>query len=105
NHDHARNAATSPHVVGAGKTDNVRRGSMINRFLISAAAIALIAGAPAVYTQGNMNRDGGAATQQSAPTGNAGGAATEKTEKNAPGGMKSTQSEQKSPGAAKGQRA
>ena len=78
---------------------------MINRFLISAAAIALIAGAPAVYAQGNMNREGGAATQQSAPTGNAGGAATEKTEKNAPGGMKSTQSEQKSPGAAKGQRA
>jgi Protein of unknown function (DUF1236) len=74
---------------------------MINRFLISAAAVALIASAPTVYAQG-ANREGGAATQQTAPSGNAGGAATEK---NAPGGMKSTQSEQKSPGAAKGQRA
>jgi hypothetical protein len=77
---------------------------MMNRFLISAAAVALIAGAPAVYAQGNMNREGGAATQQSAPAGNAGGAATEKNAQS-PGGMKSTQSEQKSPGAAKGQRA
>jgi hypothetical protein len=76
---------------------------MINRFLISAAAVALIAGAPAAYAQGNMNREGGgAAVQQTAPSGNAGGAASEK---NAPGGMKSTQSEQKAPGAAKGQRA
>jgi Protein of unknown function (DUF1236) len=77
---------------------------MMNRFLISAAAVALIAGAPAVYAQGNTNREGGAATQQSAPTGNTGGAATEKNAQS-PGGMKSTQSEQKSPGAAKGQRA
>jgi hypothetical protein len=78
---------------------------MINRFLISAAAVALIAGAPTVYAQGNMNREGGAAMQQGTPSGNAGGAAGATTEKNAPGGMKSTQSEQKSPGAAKGQRA
>ena len=66
---------------------------MINRFLISAAAVALIAGAPAVYAQGTMNQ-GGAATQQSAPTGSAGGGAGATTEKSAPGGMKSTQSEQ-----------
>jgi hypothetical protein len=79
---------------------------MINRFLISAAAVALIAGAPAVYAQGNT-KEGGAAMQQSTPSGNAGGAAGAATEKNAqsPGGMKSTQSEQKSPGATKGQRA
>jgi uncharacterized protein DUF1236 len=76
---------------------------MINRFLISAAAVALIAGAPAANAQGNTNREGGAAMQQSTPSGNAGGGAG--AEKNAPGGMKSTQSEQKSPGAAKGQRA
>ena len=78
---------------------------MMNRFLISAAAVALIAGAPAVYAQGNTNREGGAATQQSAPTGagSSGGAAAEKNQPS--GGMKSTQSEQKSPGAAKGQRA
>jgi hypothetical protein len=75
---------------------------MINRFLISAATVALIAGAPAAYAQGNNREGGGAAMQQNAPTGNAGGGATEK---NAPGGMKSTQSEQKAPGAAKGQRA
>ena len=78
---------------------------MMNRFLISAAAVALIAGAPAVYAQGNTNREGGAATPQSAPTGagSSGGAAAEKNQPS--GGMKSTQSEQKSPGAAKGQRA
>ena len=78
---------------------------MMNRFLISAAAVALIAGAPAVYAQGNTNREGGAAVQQSAPTGagSSGGAAAEKNQPS--GGMKSTQSEQKSPGAAKGQRA
>jgi hypothetical protein len=77
---------------------------MINRFLISAATVALIAGAPAVYAQDNMK--GGAAMQQSTPSaGGTAGAAAEKTEKTAPGGMKSTQSEQKSPGATKGQRA
>jgi hypothetical protein len=78
---------------------------MMNRFLISAAAIALIAGASSANAQGNMNREGGAAVQQSAPSGagSTGGAA----EKSTPpaGGMKSTESEQKSPGAAKGQRA
>jgi Protein of unknown function (DUF1236) len=81
---------------------------MINRFLISAAAVALIAGAPVANAQGNMNREGGgAAMQQSTPSGNAGAGAGAATEKNAqsPGGMKSTQSEQKSPGATKGQRA
>jgi Protein of unknown function (DUF1236) len=81
---------------------------MTNRFLISVAALALIAGAPAAMAQGNMNREGGAATQQSTPSGSAGGAATEKNAQPS-GGMKSTQSEpkadQKSPGAAKGQRA
>lgn len=76
---------------------------MTNRFLISATALALIAGAPAAMAQDNMNRQGGAATQQSTPSG-AGGAAAEKNAQ-PPGGMKSTQSEQKSPGAAKGQRA
>jgi hypothetical protein len=78
---------------------------MTNRFLISVAALALIVGAPAAMAQGNMNREGGAATQ-SAPTatGSSGTAATEKSAQ-PPGGMKSTQSEQKSPGAAKGQRA
>jgi Protein of unknown function (DUF1236) len=76
---------------------------MTNRFLISATALALIAGAPAAMAQDNTIRQGGAATQQSPPSG-AGGAAAEKNAQ-PPGGMKSTQSEQKSPGVAKGQRA
>jgi hypothetical protein len=77
---------------------------MTNRFMISVAALALIAGAPAAMAQDNMNRQGGAAVQQNTPSGGPGGAATEKGAQ-PPGGMKSTQSEQKSPGAAKGQRA
>jgi len=83
---------------------------MTNRFLISVAAVALIAGASAANAQGGMNRDsGGATTQQSVPPssgGSTGGATTQKsTEPSGAPGMKSTQSEQKSPGAAKGQHA
>jgi hypothetical protein len=76
------------------------------RLLVSVAAIALIGGAGAVNAQGGMNREGGAATQQSAPSGGgtAGGAATQKNTEH-PSGMKSTQTEPKSPGAAKGPRA
>jgi len=71
---------------------------MTNRFLISVAAIALIAGAGAANAQGAATeKGGGAAIQQ----GNTGGATTKGTEP----GMKSTQSEQKSPGAAKSQSA
>ena len=79
---------------------------MTNRFLVSVAAIALIAGAGAANAQGGMNREGGgAAAQQSTPSGggSTGGATTQKSTE--PSGMKSTQSEQKSPGAAKGQHA
>jgi hypothetical protein len=79
---------------------------MTNRFLVSVAAIALIAGAGAANAQGGMNREGGgAAAQQSTPSGGGGtgGATTQKSTE--PSGMKSTQSEQKSPGAAKGQHA
>src|SRR5882672_12172286 len=67
---------------------------MSNRFMISVAAIALIAGAGAANAQGTgMNREsGGAATQHSAPSG-------------ASSDTKATQSEQTAPGAAKGQRA
>jgi hypothetical protein len=71
---------------------------MTNRFLISVAAIALIAGAGAANAQGAATeKGGGAAIQQ----GNTGGATTKGTEP----GIKSTQSEQKSPGAAKSQSA
>jgi hypothetical protein len=85
---------------------------MTNRFLVSVAAIALIAGASAANAQSGMNREGGgAATQQSSPQsggpstgGSSTGATTQKSTE--PSGMKSTQSErEKSTGAAKGQQA
>ncbi len=83
---------------------------MSNRFLISAAAIALIASAGFANAQGTgMSREqGGAAAQQSAPSaGNS--TAPSNREAVEPSGrsseMKSTQSEPKSPaGAAKSQR-
>jgi Protein of unknown function (DUF1236) len=83
---------------------------MRNRFLISAAALALIAGTGFANAQGTgMGREqGGAAAQQSAPS--AGTSATtpgrDATEPTKPSsGMKATQSEPKSPaGATKSQR-
>jgi Protein of unknown function (DUF1236) len=83
---------------------------MTNRFLISAAAIALMASAGFANAQGTgMSREqGGAATQPSAPsTGNSAAPSNrEAVEPSGPSsGMKSTQSEPKSPaGAAKNQR-
>jgi hypothetical protein len=85
---------------------------MSKRFLISVAAIALMAGAGAVNAQGMKNEGGGgAAMQQTAPSagGGAGAAPTQKSEgmehgKAAGGDMKSSQTE-KSPGAMKNQRA
>jgi hypothetical protein len=84
---------------------------MRNRFLVSAAALALIAGTGFANAQGTgTNREsGGAAAQQSAPsTGTSattpGRDATEPTKPSS--GMKATQSEQKQPaGATKSQRA
>ena len=79
---------------------------MNNRFLVSVATVALIAGASAANAQGGMNREGGsgAATQQSAPP--SGGATQKSAEPSGPSGMKSTQSEpQKTPGSAKGKQA
>ena len=82
---------------------------MSNRFLISVAAIALIAGAGAANAQGTgMNREsGGAAMQHSAPSGTAATPANRDSAQ--PSGAlsdtKATQSEQTAPGAAKGQRA
>ncbi|HTB02785.1 MAG TPA: DUF1236 domain-containing protein [Bradyrhizobium sp.] len=81
---------------------------MTNRFMISVAAAALIAGTVAANAQG-MGREGspGAAVQQSAPA--AGGAAAPSHESTEPAkpssGMKSTQTEQKPPMAGKNQRA
>ena len=91
---------------------------MTNRFLISVAAAALIAGTGFANAQGTgMSREGGSSagsTMQSAPS-SAGSAAGqmshESTESKSPQatkpspGMKATQSEQKSPSAAKNDRA
>jgi hypothetical protein len=76
---------------------------MSNRFLISVAAIALIAGAGAANAQGTgMNREsGGAAMQHSAPSGTAATPAGRDSAQS-PG---ASQSEQTAPGATKGQRA
>ena len=75
---------------------------MTNRFLVSVAAIALIAGASAANAQGGMDREGAAATQQKSPPGS--GTMQRGTEPSS--GMKPTQSEQrKLPGAAQGQHA
>ena len=85
---------------------------MSKRFLISVAAIALMAGAGAVNAQGMKNEGGGAGMQQTAPStgGGAGAAPTQKSEgmehgkAGAGSDMKASQTE-KSPGAMKNQRA
>jgi hypothetical protein len=99
---------------------------MTNRFMISVAALALIAGTGMANAQGMNKESGGAAggstMQHSAPADNS--AAPSKSESTGPaksesaksesaksesaepkGGMKSTQSEQRSPGAMKNDRA
>ena len=76
---------------------------MTNRFMMSVAAIALIAGAGVANAQGTNRESGGAAMQHSAPSG------TAATPAGQPSGgsseMKAEQSEKAAPGAAKGQRA
>jgi hypothetical protein len=83
---------------------------MTNRFLISVAALALIAGTGAAGAQEKGAHESGGAAVQSAPASAGGGAAAgattqnrESTEPSA--GMNSTPSEKTAPGAAKGQRA
>ena len=77
---------------------------MSHRFLVSVAAIALIAGAGAANAQGTGNREsGGAAMQHSAPSSTT--ATPSAREPGSSSDQKSSQSEQSAPGAAKGQRA
>jgi hypothetical protein len=103
----------SPFVVGAGNEKHVRRYSMINRFMISAAAVALIAGTGFANAQGTgMSREGsGSTVQQSAPSADHAGTSASPANRDAAeptkpsSGMKATQSEQKSPAAGKNQRA
>jgi len=77
---------------------------MSHRFLVSVAAIALIAGAGAANAQGTGNREsGGAAMQHSAPSSTT--ATPSARESAGSSDQKSSQSEQSAPGAAKGRRA
>jgi hypothetical protein len=88
---------------------------MTNRFMMSVAAAALIAGTGFANAQGTgMSREApsaGSTVQQSAPSSERTGGSSvttnrDATESTSPSsGMKATQSEQKSPGAAKNQRA
>jgi len=91
---------------------------MTNRFMLSVAAAALIAGTSFANAQGTgMNREGGASAgstaQQSAPPSAGGAAGTSATTPNheaaeptkPSSGMKATQSEQKPPAAGKNERA
>ena len=82
---------------------------MTNRFLISVAALALIAGAGLANAQGTGGRESGGAQMQSAPSsaggGAAGGTATEHEHDNAASPSSGTKAEQKSPGAGQSQRA
>jgi Protein of unknown function (DUF1236) len=83
---------------------------MTNRFLISVAALALIAGTGAASAQGTGgHQTGGAATQSAPPSaggGAAGGATMQNHESTEPSsGANSTPSEKTAPGEAKGQRA
>src|SRR6202011_1711805 len=79
---------------------------MLNRLMITAATVALIAGTGFANAQGTgSNREGpsgGSAVQSQAPTGSS--AAPAATEPNKPSGMKATQSEDKMQGS-KNQRA
>jgi hypothetical protein len=90
---------------------------MTNRFMVSVAALALIAGTGMANAQGMGKESGGSAAQHSAPAdtsaapsksdSSAGPAKSETAEPKGEmkGGMKSTQSEQKQPGAMKNERA
>jgi hypothetical protein len=95
-------------VVGAGNENHVRRCSMTNRFMMSVAAAALIAGTGFASAQG-VGREApsaGSTAQQSAPPSeHAAPAARDAAEPTKPApGAKATQSEQP-PAAAKNQRA
>jgi hypothetical protein len=85
---------------------------MTSRFMMSVAAVALIAGTGFANAQGTGSREGGGgagpAAQQSAPASreSAAPAGREAAEPKAPSsGMKATQSEQKAPNAGQNQRA
>jgi hypothetical protein len=94
---------TPAFVVGAGNKTLEERNSMTNRFMISVAAAALLAGTGLANAQG-MSREGGAtggsSVQQSAPSSERGNSAApagrDAAEPTKPStGMKATQSDEK----------
>jgi hypothetical protein len=99
-------------VVGAGNANPQERQSMTNRYLMSVAAAALIAGTGFASAQGTREApsSGAAPTQQSAPPSDRGSAATpmnrESSQSGAPAeAPKSAQSKDMDHNAAKNQRA
>jgi hypothetical protein len=101
-------------VVGAGNANPQERESMNNRYLMSVAAAALIAGTGFANAQGTMSREapssGAAPTQQSAPPSDRGSAATPMNRDASPSGApaeapKSAQSKDMDRDGAKNQRA
>ena len=78
---------------------------MTNRFMMSVAAVALIAGAGFANAQGTGTKEqpsAGSTAQQAAPSSERGNSAAQSKPSS---DIKATQSEEKSPGAAKSQRA
>jgi hypothetical protein len=100
-------------VVGAGNANPQERQPMTNRYLISVAAAALIAGTGFANAQGNTSREApssGATTQQSAPPSERGSAATPMNRDSSQSGApaeapKSAQSKDMDKNGAKNQRA
>jgi uncharacterized protein DUF1236 len=76
---------------------------MTNRFMVSVAALALIAGTGLANAQGTKSESGGSSMQHSSPADTSAGSA--KSESSEKGSMKSSQSGQNSPGAMKNDRA
>jgi hypothetical protein len=97
---------TDRFVVGPGNANPQERQSMTNRYLMSVAAAALIAGTGFASAQGTMSREapssGAAPTQQSAPPSDRGSAATPMNRDASPSGApaeapKSAQSKDMAP--------
>src|SRR5579872_472272 len=79
----------------AGQCKFVRRNFMTNRWMITAAAAALIAGSGFAYAQGNMGHESGAAGGAGMHQGSPSSPGTSSHEREGSAGMKSSQSEQK----------
>src|SRR5260370_22339362 len=91
----------SPFVVGAGNANTLRRYSMTNRFMMSVAAVALIAGAGFANAQGTGTKEqpsAGSTAHQSAPSSERGDSAPQSKPSFH---LNATQAEKKSPASGK----